>query len=309
MASRRKGQARRAKQSRQTTRPPFQFHYYVVAWVDLMSQKEKLLRFRDLPDTPEATPAFLASLQDTFGAVTAFRDAFRRYFKHTHPAPSLPNYLSKTQKAQIRELRKFEVRTRAVSDGMVIDLRLDHKQPAPENGILSMFYSCALAVLDSLVNRQPVRGGIDIGWGGDIEPRELYGYGLARAYELETNYAKYPRIVIGGQLHQHLQETKDDEGNAPETQMARKVAEACLGMIAEDDDGLPILHYLGRGHREFIHRAMVGGDIQTGIRLAYDFIAREEVRFREEGDDKLAPKYVRLKAYFDRYMPEWVTHD
>jgi hypothetical protein len=46
-------------------------------------------------------------------------------------------------------------------------------------------------------------------------------------------------------------------------------------------------------------------DTQAGIRLAYNFIAREKARFREQGDAKLTSKYARLKAYFDRYMSEW----
>jgi hypothetical protein len=50
------------------------------------------------------------------------------------------------------------------------------------------------------MRKRPVRGGIEIGLGAELDDREIFGSGISEAYRLESKIADWPRILIGKQL-------------------------------------------------------------------------------------------------------------
>ena len=58
--------------------------------------------------------------------------------------------------------------------------------------------------LVTLVWGHPARGGLDVGLGVEIAPGEVYGAALERAYQLESEVAQHPRLVIGKELVAYL---------------------------------------------------------------------------------------------------------
>ena len=67
----------------------------------------------------------------------------------------------------------------------------------------------------------------------------------------------------------------------------------------DNNDGMDIVDYLGNSAR-----AMLGGFTGELIHDAYAFICTELEQFRQEGNEKLADRYSRLKDYYLSRCPE-----
>jgi len=74
-------------------------------------------------------------------------------------------------------------------------------------------------------------------------------------------------------------------------------------MLVKDIDGQWMIHYLGEAFQETVSR-------QNHLDMyndALQFISEEYVRFRTEGDSKLAMRYFQLRSYFQNYPPKAPT--
>ena len=84
-------------------------------------------------------------------------------------------------------------------------------------GVYAALTSAASTFLTMLAGRQAIRGGIDVGVAVELRDKELYGPALARAYELESKTANYPRVVLGEELIRYIQfqQVRPDENVFP----------------------------------------------------------------------------------------------
>ena len=73
------------------------------------------------------------------------------------------------------------------------------------SGVYSALTSAASSFLTMLAQGQAIRGGIDVGIAVELSEQEIYGSALSRAYELESNTAHYPRIVLWEELVKYIQ--------------------------------------------------------------------------------------------------------
>ena len=96
-----------------------------------------------------------------------------------------------------------------------------------------------------MVHSWAIRGGIDLGLAMDIDEGEIYGPALARAYNLESGIAKYPRIVIGEGLTRYLQMVAGRQARTGEDKAHAEFASKSLGLLAVDVDGCTFLDWLG----------------------------------------------------------------
>jgi len=112
-------------------------------------------------------------------------------------------------------------------------------------------------------------------------PGEIYGTALERAYVLESEVAKYPRIVIGDELWKYLNAVlaEFEKSTKPMAQSVTAIVRAIQKMIATDSDGKRILDYLG----EFVFRNSVPAHVDEAIRPAYEFVLSEQKRLTAKG--------------------------
>ena len=137
------------------------------------------------------------------------------------------------------------------------------------NGVFGVFGLTGTLCLLGLATRRPIRGAIDIAWGVEIHQGELYGPAIARAYELESEIAQYPRIVVGPEMVHFLQAQAAYSGEDIFLQTNQGLAAVCLKMLIQDVDGHWILNYLGKEFQNSITKE-AHGDLRKKAR---EFVA------------------------------------
>ena len=145
-----------------------------------------------------------------------------------------------------------------------------------------------------LTARRPIRGAIDIAWGVELHKGELYGAAVARAYELESEIAKYPRVVVGAEARKYLeyQNLNPDTDNFAVANKA--FANLALSLLTQDEDGEWIVNYLGVPFRDAV-------TTQTQREMypqALAFVEEQLQSHRQSSDAKLVERYERLQRYF-----------
>jgi hypothetical protein len=148
--------------------------------------------------------------------------------------------------------------------------------------------------------RNPLRGGIEIAWGTELRPGELYGPAIARSYELESEVAQYPRIAVGARMIEFLKTTAALEPKDNFYRYSSMLAQKCLQMLIRDIDGQWMIHYLGEAFQEVVSRH----EHVDMYNDALQFINEEYARFRTAGDSKLAMRYFQLLSYFQNHPPK-----
>ena len=134
-----------------------------------------------------------------------------------------------------------------------------------------------------------------------LEGNEVYGPALARAYELETKAAEYPRFVVGDGLLRFLD---GFTGQAPATiigEAAKETAVRCRRMITQDTDGRQMLDFLSEEMK-----APTPFEVYDLVARGLAFVQGEYERFQRSGNDKLASRDYRLLQYYLARKKIWV---
>lgn len=177
---------------------------------------------------------------------------------------------------------------------------------AEKQGDITVYNYCVSIIVQAgalcfleLSKKQPIRGGIDVAWGVEISPGELYGAALVRTYELESKIAQYPRIVVGRAMYNYLQSQIENDQQDVYAQANKEIAKLCLSLLLEDVDGALMIHYLGNKFQAAVTRALHPEMYQD----AREYVVQELEIHRLSGDSKLAFRYAHLLLYFDKYLP------
>jgi hypothetical protein len=280
-----------------------EFGYYVVAFIDLLGQSDALREFQRLPDAnnPDEMQKFISKVKETFGLMHGFHDSFSKFFSgYSHRSEEFP--LTDEQRKLYNQLGSNEIKLQRFSDGLLVSLSLQGGlNKAHMRGVSGILYSCGAMFIIWLAQGHPMRAGIDIGVAAEIYENELYGAALANAHQLENEVAQYPRIVIGDGLVDYFnsveQSAKDDIATKSNKLM---VAEA-KNMIAIDDDGHPIVDYLGEVFRERFNSP----EMIKAVFDAYKFVLSQSAKWQHERNVKLAFRYANLRHYFDARLHLW----
>jgi hypothetical protein len=176
---------------------------YLISFIDLLGQRDALKGQGLMPvfKTEEDHKQFISTLKDSIGAILRLQvraDDMLREGQRDRPESPFRASLSDEQKVLWDEMSRARVTTQRWSDGLVSFVCLGDKNiKCPLNSVFNVFGSAGSLCFMGLASGRPLRGAIDVAWGVEIHPGELYGAAVARAYELESIYAQYPRIVIG----------------------------------------------------------------------------------------------------------------
>lgn len=277
---------------------------YCVSFIDPLGQRDAAKGQSLLPTISSEVEdmAFRKILRDSVGGILQLQRDVEEMVKGLAPDPTSPlrESLSDDQKILWDEMHKSNVKTQYWSDGFVRFACLgDTTIKCPMDGVYEIIITAGYFCLLGLARSRPVRGAIDIAWGVEIRPGELYGPAVIRAYELESEVAQYPRIVVGQVVVAYLETHRVNSGNDPIVQVSRVWAQRCLDMLVQDDDGNWIIHYLGNVFRAFVtynHHDFL-------YAKARDFVVQQLREHREKRNSKLSFRYAQLLAYFEAHAP------
>lgn len=194
-----------------------------------------------------------------------------RVFKEAHRGWKFDEALPKGE----RRSRRFV----NFSDLCIITNRLTHPSARPDFIVFFELFSLARAQEVLLrVHKVILRGGVTIGMSRTSRGL-VYGPGIIEAYKLESETAKYPRIVVS--------QTVVDEMDRFMKGVHRPVSVKPL--LTKDTDGVLFLDYLGLVKQLHptdmarvlaVHRRFAEKGLQTlpEHREKYDWLMRQQVR-------------------------------
>jgi hypothetical protein len=287
---------------------PGDFHArnYCVSFIDLLGQRDAVRGQALLPSlkTEKDKRQFYEVIKKSIGSIYATQAHAEAMISHLiegrRDSP-LRAQLPEEQQRIWDEMQGTAITTQRWSDGIVsfVSLGEDGPTKCPLNGLFGVIGTAGSHVLLGLVAERPVRGAIEIAWGIELRPGELYGPATVRAYELENQVAQYPRIVIGPLVVEYLRSHLRTEGDDDFSRYNRALAELCLGLIAKDDDGYFFVDYLGTEFRLSITQSL-HEELYERARV---YVTKKLLEYRHQGNSKLAFRYTQLAKYFEARRP------
>lgn len=275
---------------------------YIVAFIDLLGQRASL-RDQGLLSTvsPEiGDQQFIQKIKSSVGPIVALQKRADDMMEsmRTMENEALRQSLPENRRAEWDEIRKPILKSQNWSDGLMFFAPVaDKLARCPTIGVYQILVLTGALCLMGLASGNPLRGGIEIAWAMELNPGELYGAALARSYELESEVADYPRIVVGPELVHYLDIQALNPGQDVYAEANRVMAKICSSMLIEDADGHSIVHYLGSGFR-------MNSTTDIHIELfnrAHQFIQDQLKMHRTNKDTKLAFRYLHLEQYFSEH--------
>jgi hypothetical protein len=270
---------------------------YCVCFIDLLGQMNEYKDQGLVPQfvTKEEREAFNKKIKRTIGSIIKLQKDAENFMnalsRPSRRKDNLPQHLHDTYDQMMR----CNVKSQRWSDGLVYFACLgDQDVRCPVNSPFNLFGLAGSMIFLGLARGQPIRGAIDISWGVELHHRELYGAVIAKAYELESNVAKYPRIIVSDRTIRYLETYRQIQDNDVYSMCNRQLAEMCINMLTEDVDGFVMINYLGDAFKEYISKNMHN----ELYRKAFEFVQKEWERHRRERNVKLSFRYSHLHSYF-----------
>jgi hypothetical protein len=279
-----------------TKRTHFNIGFYALAFLDLLNQKNVLDKMGNLPNTETEKKEYIELLKETVGTIRDFRQAFNTFFEAMKKGKSISsdnNKLSDKQKHALQKYLYSEIKSQYFSDTVIFYTPLsDYSKSLPISDVYDLLSMTAAVFLITLSSGIVSRGSIVVGVGTDFFENEIYGPALRNAYKLESEVAKYPRIVLDGNLIEKINEDINIEPKNSEEKLKKRIAEKCLNFITTDVDGVLILDYLGKEIKNYEF------DFSPVILEAFRFVQNSLKTFYQENNYKLISRYSLLENYF-----------
>ena len=276
--------------------------YYLVAYLDVLGQKEVFNKLCPIKSHDEINDALRKEISENIFYLSRFRDNLKSFFESfTSDKPSSvsvdPAFIK-----QFNQMRRSEIFFQYISDNVIAFVPLEFKTfySIAVNGVWGVLAGCCMAILSSLTTEHAIRGRIEIGWATRLESGEIYGPALNKAYCLESETAKNPKIIIGEEAWNFLRAISDKVRQHPnqtprDIDFCQKIADRCLSLISNDIDGSRTIDYLGPG---FLELQKNSPEFYRLYEKSKEFVASSFKKFSEEGKYKLAEKYRYLVDFF-----------
>lgn len=290
---------------KKTTDREWVAYNYCVAFIDLLGQRDAMRGQGLLKpiESEDQRKAFHDVLRNSVGAIIKLQERAEDML-----VPLLKKNLESPRRATLPpeqlpiwdDMQRTRIDTQRWSDGLVSFVCLgDTDIKCRMNGVFGIFGLAGALCLLGLATGHPIRGAIEIAWGIELHPRELYGPAVARAYELESEIAQYPRIVIGSETIRFLEAHAANPEQDVFSQTDREFAVLCLNMLVQDADGQWILHYLS----DTFEFAVTHGQHAELYGAARKFVFDQLCTHQAQRNTKLAFRYSHLLQYFDAHPP------
>jgi hypothetical protein len=273
---------------------------YCVSFVDLLGQRNALAGQGLVPPGLSGAEfdCFMETVKDSVGAIRSLQNQAEEMLNRKQAKSnksSLRAGLNADEQTIFDEYMHSRTMKQHWSDGLVSFVCLGgDENKCVLKDVFNIFALSGALCLIGLAIKRPLRGAIEIAWGVELRPNELYGAAIARSYELESVVAQYPRVVVGNYTVRYLEAHATNPHNDIASRMNREFAEICLQFLAQDVDGVWMLHYLGEKFQQ-----LISGDSHSALYVkALEFIEAEYAAYRLAQDSKLAYRYAWLHDYF-----------
>lgn len=278
---------------------------YCICFIDILGQRNALQGEGWLPhfQSEEERSIFKKRLKESIGVILNLQqqaESMIRPFIEPNTESPLRKALNSDQQKIWDEMNKIRITTQRWSDGIVSYVPLgDNEIKCPMSGLFGIFSLAGSLCFLGLASRHPIRGAIDGAWAIELRKEEIYGAAVARAYEMESEVASYPRIVVSQRIVELLEAHISAQETDPFTQINKAMADACLKKLIRDADGHWIIHYLGDNFREHITQ-----DAHVDLyKHAHEYVVSQLHEHNASKNSKLAFRYSHLMLYFDTHAP------
>jgi hypothetical protein len=202
------------------------FQHYLVAFLDILGQRQSLRKLTALPTNEEEKTRFIAHIRESYAKVSRIRKDFKEYFDASDSYIPNTNLVPSEHQEQFIASQKDDVSFYGFSDSIIICVPLmsNDENCTALNGVYSTFVATSGLGLFALSEKIPVRGGLDVGIAAQIEEKEIYGPALERAVHLEHQIAEYPRFVIGNELLNYLSWVENQKYTSRLGEIAKNIA-------------------------------------------------------------------------------------
>lgn len=270
------------------------FGQYLVAFVDLQGQSEKLKKLDRLPSAESGLnyEDFIRLAKETIGAVTDLQRSVEDFFAEKEREQFFGPYQNVFNSTKV----KFQ----NFSDAILIYVPLKETENiSPVFGVYRLLLAVGMLCVLGLAKKRPVRIGLSIGVAVELRDCELYGKAVADAYELESCVAQYPRAVVDNHVLDYLlafTNTKCDTGDL-QCVIAGNIANSAIELLANDFDGRLIIHYLGESFSDYFEEKD-----KHVFDAANEYVKQQLKEHQESKNTKLAMRYSLLHGYFSVHM-------
>ncbi len=266
---------------------------YAVAFIDLLGQRAAMPG-RHLPEDEKDA---VALVKKSVGRIVGTQKNFQKFFDAYTSDGGIYSHFPPEMQKQVPDMAPGELRWQRFSDGFVIYVPLGKGLvKSPVNSIFGLLMASGLHCMVGLAAKGPLRIGIDVAWGVEYRPNEIYGAALAYSYHLESKVAQWPRVVVGEGLTDYLLHYKQAAQNDLSSQFRRVMAQLCLSLITTDTDGNQILHYLGGEFQKASHNTFD----ERIVSDARAFVDSQIKHWRAVGDKRLEYRYMQVADYIAR---------
>jgi hypothetical protein len=276
---------------------------YCISFIDLLGQRSEYRNEGLLPAYQSVADKelFKRKVQRTIGRVHLLQRISDTMLKAAlaYKSPAADKLPSDVRHIY-DEIKEVRLKRQRWSDGLVSFVSLaDGDVKCPMCSVYTLLVTIGGVCFLMLAEQLPIRGAIDIAWGVELHEGEIYGPAVAKAYELESEVAQYPRIVVGPLFVDYLVSKMKDPAADIYAQCNRGLAKLCYDMLARDSDGYHFVDYLG----ETFHKTATGGIHQRAYQDSMKFIHEQCDKWSRERNTKLAFRYNRLLSYFVAHPP------
>jgi len=286
-----------------SNKEPMEIGNYCVSFLDLLGQRLEYKNEGLLPrfESVEEKEQFIKKLRNTVGQIDGLQRASDGLLKAAleYKSPRREE-LQPDVKRIYDEIKEVRLKRQRWSDGLVYFVSLmkgDVK--CPMGGVYTVLVTTGGLCFLGLAGKIPLRGSIDIAWAAELHEGELYGAAVAKAYELESHVAQYPRIVVGPRVVDYLITNMKDAASDIYSECNRGLAKLCYDMLALDSDGYHFVHYLG----DVFHKIATKGLHQELYQDSMKFVLEQCKKWSDERNTKLSLRYSHLLSYFLAYSP------
>lgn len=269
---------------------------YCISFVDLLGQRDEYKGEGLLPLSEDERQQFLNKIKKTINPIYNLQKSSSQYWKgFLNHKGTLRDKLTVAEQKRYDEIKEIEVKQQRWSDGLVYFVALNQERvKCPITGILYIIGVVGSLCFVGLSRKYPIRGSVDISWGVELHPDELYGAAVANAYEIESEIAQYPRIVVGERVIDCLNSFIQNPDTDIFSEYNRGVAKKCLDMIITDFDGNYIIDYLGQSFKEKFK-----DKYEKLFELAFQYINEQLEYWYKNKNTKLLMRYNYLFSYFE----------
>lgn len=283
---------------------------YVVCFIDLLGVREELFNGIDYHSSniTAQKQQEINHISDTIVNLLLQLASMENAIKNE--APSIFNYLQQISpnpamnlEDWIKNFQKLKFGCQQFSDTTVLYVKLPevNEDITKFSTIISAWMTLLSKwQLECMTHGVMVRGAITLGTAWELFPNCLFGPAIHEAYKLESEVAKYPRIVIS----KHFKEFIDDmlhiarENGFPVDDMPL----SCC-MFYTDTDGIHALDYLSQTMRNIATYHNDFENFKATVQAAFSEVFHRYTQYKKMSHDQpekseIARRYFCMLNYF-----------